>query len=119
MARRTLQILFASILIAMLAVTLNATLHQPLWDWGGLVTEPDRWWTIATLIDAYCGFLTFYAWLFYTQRTWSGRALWFFAIMALGNIAMASYVLWRLARLQPGAPLERLLLRDPAPPARA
>ncbi len=31
--------------------------------------------------------------------------------MALGNIAIAGYLLWQLFRLPPGAPLERLLLR--------
>jgi hypothetical protein len=95
----------------------QASLQQAVWDWGGLVREPDRWWTIATLADAYCGFLTFYAWVFYKERRWGSRAGWFAAIMLLGNFAMAVYVLLQLARLRDDEPLERLLLR--APPAAA
>ncbi|MGI9246699.1 MAG: DUF1475 family protein, partial [Steroidobacteraceae bacterium] len=62
-ARTFLKLLFAAIIAAMLFVTTRATFEQPVWEWGGLVREPDRWWTIATLADAYCGFLTFYAWV--------------------------------------------------------
>jgi Protein of unknown function (DUF1475) len=116
-ARRALQLLFCSILAVMAVVTVQASLQQAVWDWGGLVREPDRWWTIATLADAYSGFLTFYAWVFYKERRWVSRAGWFAAIMLLGNFAMAVYVLLQLARLRDDEPLERLLLR--APPAAA
>jgi hypothetical protein len=112
-ARRTLQFLFGSILAVMAVVTVQASLQQAVWDWGGLVSEPDRWWTIATLADAYSGFLTFYAWVFYKEQRWGSRAGWFVAIMLLGNFAMATYVLLQLARLRDDEPLERLLLRTP------
>jgi hypothetical protein len=36
---------------------------------------------------------------------------WFVAIMLLGNIAMAIYVLLQISKLQPGEPVSRLLLR--------
>ena len=110
--RPTLFLLFGGILVAMLAVTTTASLHQPLWEWGGLKAEPDRWWTYATLADAYFGFLTFYAWVFYKETRAVARAGWFVAIMLLGNIAMAVYVLRQLARLRAGQPLSRLLLRE-------
>lgn len=110
--RTTLAILFGGILVAMLAVTTAASLHQPLWEWGGLEAEPDRWWTFATLADAYFGFLTFYAWVFYKETSAAARAGWFVAIMLLGNIAMAVYVLLQLARLPADAPLSKLLLRE-------
>jgi hypothetical protein len=109
-ARTGLTLLFATILAGMLAVTGWATVSQPLWQWGGLVTPPDRAWTIATLADAYAGFVTFYAWVFYKERA-RGRCVWFIAIMVLGNIAMASFVLRELARLRPEEPLANLLLR--------
>ena len=111
-ARTALLVLFGGILAAMLVVTVTASLHQPLWQWGGLTAEPDRWWTYATLADAYFGFLTFYAWVFYKETRAAARIGWFVAIMLLGNIAMAVYVLLQLARLPAGAPLSRLLLRD-------
>jgi hypothetical protein len=112
MASRTaLFALFGIILCAMLVVTVTASLHQPLWEWGGLSAEPDRWWTYATLADAYFGFLTFYAWVFYKEPGALARGGWFVAIMLLGNIAMAVYVLRQLVRLPRGAPLSQLLLR--------
>jgi hypothetical protein len=41
--------------------------------------------------------------------------LWFIAIMALGNMAMASYVLLQLARLDRNAPVTSILTsRRPA-----
>jgi len=110
-ARLALTVLFGIILAAMLVITVTASLNQPLWQWGGLTAEPDRWWTWATLADAYFGFLTFYAWVFYKERGLAARVGWFVAIMLLGNIAMAIYVLLQLARLRPGEPVSRLLLR--------
>ena len=110
-ARLALALLFGGILAAMLVITVTASLNQPLWQWGGLTAEPDRWWTWATLADAYFGFLTFYAWVFYKERGLAARFGWFVAIMLLGNIAMATYVLTELARLRPGEPVARLLLR--------
>ena len=110
-ARLALTVLFGGILAAMLVVTVTASLNQPLWQWGGLTAEPDRWWTWATLADAYFGFLTFYAWVFYKERAATARVGWFVAIMLLGNIAMGTYVLVRLARVRPGEPVSSLLLR--------
>jgi hypothetical protein len=110
-ARLALTLLFGGILAAMLVITVTASLNQPLWQWGGLTAEPDRWWTYATLADAYFGFLTFYAWVFYKERGLAARVGWFVAIMLLGNFAMATYVLVQLARLRPGEPVSRLLLR--------
>lgn len=110
-ARLALTLLFVGILAAMLVITATASLNQPLWQWGGLTAEPDRWWTYATLADAYFGFLTFYAWVFYKEPRAAARAGWFVAIMLLGNIAMATYVLLQLARLPRGEPVATLLLR--------
>jgi hypothetical protein len=111
--RTMLKLLFGSILLVMLWVTVQASLQQSVLDWGGLVNEPDRWWTIATLADAYCGFLTFYAWVFYKERRALARTGWFVAIMLLGNFAMATYVLLALSRLRDDQPIEQLLLRQP------
>jgi hypothetical protein len=113
-SRTALFALFGAILAAMLVVTVTASVHQPLWEWGGLQAEPDRWWTWATLADAYFGFLTFYAWVFYKETRATARAAWFVAIMLLGNIAMALYVLRQLAKLPAGAPASQLLLRQTA-----
>jgi hypothetical protein len=109
--RLALKLLFGGILVGMVIVTATASLKQPLWEWTGLVAEPDRWWTYATLADAYFGFLTFYAWVFYKESTLVARAGWFVAIMLLGNMAMAVYVLLQLRRLRTDQPVASILLR--------
>jgi hypothetical protein len=106
--KRKLQILFGVILVAMICVTSWASLRVPLWNAGPDVSDP---WSVATLFDAYAGFLTFYVWVVYKERTAAARVVWFVLIMALGNIAMALYVLRELSRLPDDAPFEGLLLR--------
>jgi hypothetical protein len=99
MPKRTLQLLFGFILVSLLAYTTWASTQQPVFEWGGLTTPPDNLWTIATLIDAYYGFITFYVWVLWKETRTLPRVLWFVAIMALGNMAMSAYVLRQLARL--------------------
>lgn len=113
-AHAGLKLLFGFILVSLAAYTSWASTQQAVWDWRGLVDGPDRWWTIATLIDAYYGFLTFYAWVFYKEARAAGRIGWFIAIMGLGNMAMAAYVLRELARLREGEPASAILLRRTA-----
>lgn len=107
--RTALRLLFGFILVSLFLYTSWASTQQPVWEWGGLTTGPDRWWTIATLIDAYYGFLTFYAWVAWKERRWGPRIGWFVAIMLLGNMAMAAYVLLQLARLRPDEPASAIL----------
>jgi Protein of unknown function (DUF1475) len=105
-----LKALFGAILALMLYVTAAAALER-----GVLVAGAELWkdaWFRATLADAYCGFLTFYAWVYYRERGGAARAAWLLAILGLGNIAMSAYVLLRLTRLPPGAGVEQLLLRE-------
>ena len=109
--RRTLILLFGWILVSLLAYTAWASTQQAVWDWQGLVREPDRWWTIATLIDAYYGFITFYVWVCFKESTAAARGGWFVAIMLTGNMAMAVYVLLQILRLKPDEPLSAILLR--------
>lgn len=109
MHKRALQILFAFILVSLTAYNLWAGTRQPVWEWGGLTTPPDNLWTIATLIDAYYGFVTFYMWVLWKESRALPRICWFIAIMLLGNIAMAFYVLRQLARLSPSDSMTELL----------
>ncbi len=101
--------LFGAILITMIGVTTWASLRQPVWQWGGLTQPPDNGWTIATLFDAYFGFVTFYVWLAYKERGWAARIGWLIAILLLGNMAMSTYVLLQLRRLPKDAPMAALL----------
>lgn len=100
-AKTSLKILFSCIFLALLSYNIWASTRQPVLAWGGLTTGPDRYWTIATFIDAYFGFLTFYVWVFFKETRWLKRVFWFAAIMFLGNIAMSVYVLLQLTRLAP------------------
>ncbi len=107
--RMLLFVLFASILVAMLGVTTYASLDCSILNVSSdLTSDP---WFHATLADAYFGFLTFYVWVFYKERTALRRFVWFLLIMLLGNIAMACYVLWQLSRWRTGVKLDSILLR--------
>lgn len=114
MHKTALTVLFGFIFLSLLVFTSYASTQQPVWEWQGLTQGLDRWWTIATLIDAYYGFVTFYVWVAYKEAAWTARISWFVAIMALGNMAMAAYVLLQLARHRRGEPLPNILLRRAA-----
>ena len=119
--RANLMLLSCAALATLIGVSVWATSHV------GIVTALDvllsspgggaNPWFIATLADAYFGFLWFWAWIAYKEDSNLARGLWLLAILGLGNIAMASYMLLQLRKLPPGAGVDRLLLR--AAPARA
>lgn len=109
-----LRVFFALVLCSMLAVTGWAGAQVPLWAIPGEVGGHP--WFIATLFDAYWGFLTFYVWQWYKEPAWGARALWFIAILLLGNIAMAVYGLIVTLRLPTSATAQEVLLRgQPVP----
>ena len=102
-----LRVLFAVVLASMLGVTSWATLQCPLFAVPrDVFTHP---WFIATLADAYWGFITFFVWVAFKQTSWLARVAWFAAIMLLGNIAMSAYCLAELFAAAPGNRLEALL----------
>jgi hypothetical protein len=107
--KRLLKGLFAAIFLSMVVYTSWASLQQPVTDWRGLIVGPDRFWTIATLLDAYLGFVTFYVWVCFKERRWLARGIWFVAIMLFGNMAMSAYVLLQLMRLGPGQEASQIL----------
>lgn len=109
MHKRALQFLFVFILLSLTTYNVWVSTQQSVLDWDGLTTAPDNLWTIATLIDAYYGFVTFYVWVLWKETRALPRVAWFIAIMLLGNIAMSVYVLRQLARLKPGEDLGVLL----------
>ena len=108
----SLRVLFAFVLVSMLAVTSWASLQGALWKMPREVaTHP---WFIATLFDTYWGFLTFYCWVFYKEAGGVARTLWLVTILLLGNIAMALYMLIQLFRVSTDAKVEEVLLRKSA-----
>ncbi len=111
-----LRILFGVVLGSMLWITSWASLQCPLFAVPrDVFTHP---WFIATLFDAYWGFITFFVWVCYKQTSWIARGAWFIAIMLLGNIAMAAYCLGELfAPPKDGRLADLLTLRREGPGA--
>jgi hypothetical protein len=108
----TLRLIFGSILGFMIVGTIVASLRQNLFDGGSqMLATPWGW---MTLFDAYFGFLTFYVWVAYKETSLLAKVLWFVAIMTLGNMAMALYVLVKLSALRDGAGMRELLVRQDA-----
>jgi Protein of unknown function (DUF1475) len=104
-----LKLLFGGIFLWMTVMTIRTSLAVSLWGaWPGYAANP---WAVATLWDAYLGFLTFYVWVVYKERKTWARILWFLLIMGLGNIAMSLYVLIQLMRLRGDEPAETILWR--------
>lgn len=104
-----LRVFFLLVLGSMLAVTSWAGAQVPLWsiprEVGG---HP---WFIATLFDAYWGFFTFFLWQCHKEPSWTARALWFVALVLLGNMAMATYGLIVAWRVPATASVQAVLLR--------
>jgi len=109
-----LKLLFAGIFLYMVGMTTWVSLHKSILASGDEFSWARSPWSVATLFDAYFGFITFYAWVFYKERSVVARIAWFLAIMGLGNIAMSSYVLLQLFRLRSEQPASDILLQDPA-----
>lgn len=106
---RLLRVAFSLVLLTMLAVTGWASGQGALWKMPHeVVAHP---WFIATLFDTYFAFLTFYAWVAYKETTLAARLLWLIAILTLGNIAMAAYMLMQLFRVPADAPFFEVLRR--------
>lgn len=102
-----LKLLFGGIFLCMTTVTIRAAMAMSLWEaWPSYAANP---WAVATLWDAYFGFITFYVWVVYKERKAWTRILWFLLIMGLGNIAMSLYVLIQLVRLRRDEPVESIL----------
>jgi hypothetical protein len=104
-----LRILFILVLVSMLCVTTWASKQVPLWKIP-YETWTHPWW-IATLFDAYWGFITFYCWIVYKEVSWVARAGWLIGVLLLGNIAMAIYALIQLFKVPLNAKMEDVLVR--------
>lgn len=106
---RFLQVFFTLVLLSMLAVTSWASFRCPLFSVPkDVATHP---WFIATLFDAYWGFLTFFVWVCFKQTSLVARGAWLVAILLLGNLAMAAYCLAELWRLGPDDATAAVLTR--------
>lgn len=107
--RSRLLIYAVIVLLSMLAVTSWASAQVALWKIpSSVIGHP---WFVATLFDTYFAFVTFWLWVAYLEPNWSRRIAWLIAILILGNIAMAGYLLLRLRRFPDNGTMEVFLLR--------
>lgn len=110
--KKNIILFFSSVLLAMLAVTTWASTYENvIAATKRLIEEP---WMVATLFDAYFGFLTFFLWVAFKEIRVFKKLLWFVAIMLLGNIAMAVYALLEVRRLKGNFTAERFLTEKKA-----
>jgi hypothetical protein len=104
-----LRLLAAGVLGSMLGVTSWASLQCPLFAVPREVaTHP---WFLATLVDAYWGFVAFFVWVAWKERAPAAQGGWFVAIMLWGNIAMAVYALRELFTVTSSAELSDVITR--------
>lgn len=109
--KRGLALWFTLVLIIMIAVTTWASLHENVFAaFLRLGADP---WGLATLFDGYFAFLAFWLWVAWRERHWIQRIAWLLAILTLGNMAMAAYVVLALYRLPADADPDALLRRKP------
>jgi len=95
--KTALRFWFLFVLLVMVGVTTWASLHENVVAaFLRLARDP---WGLATLADAYFAFLVFWLWVAWKEGCWSSRIIWLLAILLLGNLAMAAYVLIELTRV--------------------
>lgn len=104
-----LRFVYSVIFLAMAAVVTHASMQENLFQIPKPVT--DDIWFRATLVDCYFGFLSFFFWVCYREKSNLWKVFWFFAIMLTGNIATAAYVLQVLFRLNKEDGLDKLFAR--------
>jgi hypothetical protein len=100
--------LFSVILAAMLWQTSTASMAQAIWAIPDPITQNP--WFIATLVDAYCGFITIFVWIALREKSFSAKVLWFILLMLLGNIAISAYCLMVLIQSKPDSHWKTWLL---------
>ena len=108
MTKKGLLLFFSLMLISMLGVCLWAGSDKNMLIYFN--EQRSSPWFIATLMDCYWGFLIFYGWLLYQEKSWAKRIPWLATICCLGNIAVAIYGLIRAARLPADASFEDFLM---------
>ncbi len=74
----------------------------------GYVTVCSEPWGLATMFDAYFGFLAFWLYVAWRERSGLSRLAWLVALMLLGNFAIAAYALACLFKAPADADLETI-----------
>lgn len=105
------------VLLALIGVSIWASGHigvvASIQDMSANPGSGNNPWLIATLFDAYFGFLWFWLWVAYKETSNASRGIWLVLILLLGNMAMAAYMLIQLRKLPANPTMQDLLLRRP------
>jgi hypothetical protein len=104
-----LRVWFIIVLLAMLGVTVWASLDTAIWQIPAQVSQHP--WFIATLFDAYFAFIAFYCWVAYKESSILSKVLWLAGLLLLGNFVIASYCLIQLFKVRSQASLRDVLIR--------
>ena len=82
--RPLLILLFSCIFVFMVGMTAHTQMQVSFWDFAHWQPQyASNPWAMATLWDAYFGFITFFVWVCYKERSIMPRIVWFVLIMAL------------------------------------
>lgn len=84
-----LKALFHFIFVFMVVMTMRTSLHVSICE----VSSAGAAWAWATLKVAYFGFVTFFCWVAWRERSLAIESIWFILILLLGNIAGSFYLL--------------------------
>lgn len=103
-----LALLCAGVVASMLWLVIAAALHQDVVAAGRELWKSP--WYRVLLVDAYAGFLFFWLWVAWRERSAGRAALWLVLIMTLGNLATATYLLLQLRHWQRADGVVRLLV---------
>jgi len=93
--------------LIMLYTTIDATIKSDITKvLPYFYAEP---WALATLIDVYLMFFIFYAFIFYKEKSWLSRIIWFIIMMGTGSMGASLYMLIHLYKLK-DKPLKNLFM---------
>lgn len=93
-----LRIWFSLVIVLMLGVIVWASSRCALFDIPREVfTHP---WFVATLLDAYLGFIAFWVWVAWKEGSAAARLFWLLSIMLWGNPVIAGYMLIEIAKVR-------------------
>lgn len=91
-----LRLWFCFVIVLMMGVIVWASSLCALFDVPREVFSHP--WFVATLLDAYLGFIAFWVWVAWKEGSAAARVYWLAAILLWGNPAIAGYMLLELAR---------------------
>ncbi len=105
--KKILMAWFVVVFAVMLGLTIWASLESNVIE--GFKQVGALKWGLATFFDTYFGFIAFWLWVAWKERGGLRAILWLLAILALGNFAIAGYMLAQLGRWNERKGVEALL----------